>query len=211
MKIMHDIRSEYAAKPLDPENLSEKPTDQCAQWFNEIEKLNLLDSNAATLSTYDSATGRVRGRIILIKEITSDGFIFFTNYSSEKGKEIAGHSNAAITVYWPSLFRQIRCEGFITKINPDLSDKYFLSRPRESQVSAIVSKQSKVIPNRVELEKNFNTLLNESAPLKRPVDWGGYELKADYWEFWQGRNHRLHDRIRYVYKNDQWTKERLSP
>jgi pyridoxamine 5'-phosphate oxidase len=212
VKNLHDIRTEYAAKPLIPEEMCQDPVAQFTSWFEDVEKLNIQDSNAATLSTYDIHHNRVRSRIILIKEITKSGIIFFSNYESDKGKEIFSHPQVALNIYWPTLFRQVRFEGTITKTHPGISDNYFLSRPRASQVSAIISKQSSIVESRLTLEKRYQILLQDDKPLKRPEYWGGFEVTATYWEFWQGRNHRLHDRVSYTQNaHNTWEKKILEP
>lgn len=213
MKSLHDIRTEYSAKPLLPEEMAFDPLVQFNSWFEEIETYNIPDSNAATLATYDSRTNRVRSRIILIKEITKQGIIFFSNYESDKGQEISSHPQVSLTIFWSQLFRQVRCEGLVSKIAEIKSDEYFLSRPKMSQVSAIISGQSKIINSRLELEKKYNDLFEKNIKLSRPTYWGGYEIKSDYWEFWQGQKHRLHDRICYKknLKSHEWTKNILEP
>lgn len=213
MKNLHDIRTEYSAKPLIPEDMCLDPIAQFTQWFNDVEKLNLTDSNAATLATYDKESHRVRSRIVLIKEITPRGIIFFSNYESDKGNEIFSHPQVAMNIYWTSLFRQVRFEGTVSKTSAAISDAYFLSRPKASQVSAVISNQSRMVSSRKVLEDRYQQLLLETKPLERPSTWGGYELQADYWEFWQGRNHRLHDRVCYIKseKPNLWDRKILEP
>jgi len=212
MKNMHDIRTEYSSKPLIAEEMNTNPIIQFTSWLGEVELLGIQDFNAATLSTYDIHKKKVRSRIILIKEITKQGVIFFSNYDSDKGKEIWTHPQVAISIYWPTLFRQVRFEGVVTKTSEAISDTYFLSRPKESQISAIVSKQSSVVANKRILEERYQRFINDSSSISRPANWGGFELVADYWEFWQGRNHRLHDRVCYSKtENQTWTKTILEP
>lgn len=213
MKKLHDVRTEYGEKTLSVNDAHLNPANQFAVWSNEIEKLGISDFNAATLATYDAKRQRVRSRIILIKEITPEGIIFFSNYQSDKGHEIFSHPQVSVTIYWPALFRQVRLEGTVTKTSEKISEDYFMSRPRESQISAIISNQSKPVENRLELEKKYDELCASTELLVRPTYWGGLEVKADYWEFWQGRNHRLHDRICYekVMASNTWLKKILAP
>jgi pyridoxamine 5'-phosphate oxidase len=164
------------------------------------------------LSTAD-VNGNPSARIVLLKEIDDSGFVFYTNYGSRKGKDLKENPKAALTFFWDELLRQIRIEGRIEKISKETSKKYFSSRPRESQIGAWVSAQSSVIPNREILENKFDELEekfgNEEIPL--PDFWGGYRVIPNYFEFWQGRENRLHDRICYKKENDEWKIFRIAP
>jgi pyridoxamine 5'-phosphate oxidase len=164
------------------------------------------------LSTAD-VNGNPSARIVLLKEIDDSGFVFYTNYGSRKGKDLKENPKAALTFFWDELLRQIRIEGRIEKISKETSKKYFSSRPRESQIGAWVSAQSSVIPNREILENKFDELEekfgNEEIPL--PHFWGGYRVIPNYFEFWQGRENRLHDRICYKKENDEWKIFRIAP
>lgn len=199
--------------PMLLQEMASDPVVQFTSWFNDAVKLNIKDYNAVNLATYDSLQKKVRSRIVLIKEITKDGIRFFTNYDSNKSKEILNHPQVAMTIYWSEIYRQVRFEGTVTKTSRQVSDDYFFSRPRESQVSAIISNQSSTINSRKELEDKYIQLFNSEAPITRPLYWGGFELKANYWEFWQGRNHRLHDRIAYSMDPNlnSWSKKLLAP
>ena len=157
--------------------------------------------------------GNLSGRIVLLKEIDERGFVFYTNYESRKGRDLKQNPKAALTFFWDELRRQVRVEGRIEKVSRETSTKYFSSRPRESQIGAWVSEQSSVIPNRTFLETKFNGIkekfANDEIPL--PDFWGGYRVIPDYFEFWQGRENRLHDRICYKKENDEWNIFRLVP
>ena len=203
---------------LNDQNFLENPYDLFAIWFENAKESIAIDPNASILSTSD-VTGQSNSRVILIKEygIELDGFVFYTNYSSRKAKVINSNNKASLLLYWNILYKQIRIEGTIKKISNLKSDEYFKTRPRDSQISAIVSAQSSKLRNKLELEEKFQNFksLNEGKELKRPVNWGGYILKPHYFEFWQAGNNRLHDRISYSKnistKNPQWEICRLSP
>lgn len=160
-----------------------------------------------------TAGGRPDGRIVLLKDVSAQGFVFYTNYESRKGRELTDHPFATLTFFYPELERQIRIEGMVEKVSPDESDAYFASRPRGSQLGAWVSHQSAVIDSRQVLEKRQQELEAQFAdqPIPRPPYWGGYRVVPDALEFWQGRPSRLHDRIRYRKEADNWIIERLSP
>jgi len=165
-----------------------------------------------TVSTIDQE-GFIKSRIVLLKEYDNEGFVFYTNYTSEKGGSIAHHNQVGISFFWPNLERQVIVKGTISKISPERSDAYFKARPKASQLGAIVSHQSKVIKDRNVLEEKMLLLEEEykNKEVIRPEYWGGYLVSPVSIEFWQGRPNRLHDRIRYYKKNELWTKERLAP
>ena len=192
--------------------INKNPFIQFTKWYRSIVNSNLKEPTAMTLSTAD-VNGNPSARIVLLKEFDDRGFVFYTNYESRKGKDLKDNPKAALNFYWDELARQIRIEGIIEKISIEASKKYFSTRPRESRIGAWVSAQSSAIPNRIflenkfdELEKKFN---NEEIPL--PDFWGGYRLIPNYFEFWQGRENRLHDRICYKKENDEWKIFRLAP
>jgi pyridoxamine 5'-phosphate oxidase len=213
---MRDLRKEYTRGGLDETNLVDDPMVMLQRWFDQaIQSVDVdwLEPNAATLATA-SASGQVSARIVLVKGIDAQGVLFFTNYNSPKGRQLAEHPQAALVLYWPHLQRQVRIEGMVSRVSRELSCEYFHSRPRGSQISAAVSEQSSVVPNRAFLEERAAELERQLAGAEVPVpeDWGGYRLEPTEFEFWQGRENRLHDRFRYRLQADRsWHHERLAP
>ena len=197
---------------LNETSVNKNPFIQFIKWYESVLNSNLNEPTAMMLSTAD-VNGNPSARIVLLKEIDDSGFVFYTNYESRKGKDLKENPKAALTFFWDELRRQIRIEGRIEKISRETSKEYFSSRPRESQIGAWVSAQSSVIPNREMLENKYVELKekfgNEEIPL--PDFWGGYRLIPNYFEFWQGRENRLHDRICYKKENDEWKIFRLAP
>ena len=193
--------------------ISDNPIELFQKWFYEVEASDGVDEpNAMTVSTIGT-DGFPKNRVVLLKKYTHEGFIFYTNYESEKGKAIAENANVCISFFWPNLERQVIVKGKAEKIATNLSDGYFESRPDGSKLGALVSNQSSVIPSReileeklVELEKEY-----EGKEIERPDWWGGYIVKPVSIEFWQGRPNRLHDRIRYSLEDIDWKIERLAP
>ena len=207
------LRVDYKKKELDVKDVNPNPFKQFDIWMKEAIDAELPDANAMTLATADR-NGQIASRIVLLKELENELFVFYTNYESKKGKHLSENPYAAITFFWPPLERQINIRGRVTKVNEEISDKYFESRPRKSQLGAWSSKQSSIIPSRSHLVKKFAgyafKYLGKKVP--RPSFWGGYGLKPDYIEFWQGRPSRLHDRIEYERQSDDsWKISRLSP
>jgi len=197
---------------LNESSINKNPFIQFANWYKSIINSKLKEPTAMTLSTAD-VNGNPSARIVLLKEFDDRGFVFYTNYESRKGKDLKENPKAALNFFWDEPARQIRIEGKIEKVSKEASKKYFSTRPRESRIGAWVSAQSSVIPNRKflenkfdELEKKFN---DEEIPL--PEFWGGYRVIPNYFEFWQGRENRLHDRICYKKENDEWKIFRLAP
>jgi pyridoxamine 5'-phosphate oxidase len=211
-KSLHDLRREYLFAALDEQSVSADPLIQFSAWFDDAVAADIGEPNAMVLSTADSE-GHVSGRIVLLKGIEQNGFVFFTNYDSRKGIQLAGNPNAALTFPWNLMERQVRVEGRVKKIRRQESEIYFNSRPADSRISAAVSPQSCVIPDRSFLESMRDGLLLDlhGRPPECPANWGGYLLKPTLVEFWQGRAHRLHDRIRYTRAGKRWIMERLAP
>ena len=210
---IQNLRQDYSASTLSENSTKGDPIKQFEQWFNEALEAKLHEPNAMTLSTA-TVTGKPSARIVLLKGFHTGGFIFFTNYLSRKGKEIAKNPQGALTFFWGGLERQVRIEGTIEKVSKEESEKYFHSRPKGSQVGAIVSPQSQEIESRDALEQKWNALEAEYADkeVPKPSYWGGYILNPQLVEFWQGRPSRMHDRILYK-KTDKktWKKVRLAP
>ncbi len=206
------IRKDYSLKSLEINDVDDNPLTQFHKWLKEAVNAEVLEVNAMTLSTI-SAEGFPNGRIVLLKEL-DEGFVFFTNYLSEKGQELTKNPNASLTFFWPELERQVRVNGRVSKVSAEESDSYFFSRPIGSQIGAWASPQSQVIESRQILEDNIKELQNrfESEKISRPPHWGGFRLTPTQIEFWQGRPSRLHDRISYN-KNPEgaWIRERLAP
>lgn len=206
---LHHLRENYESGDLDIQNVYPSPFTQFAQWFEDAQKGNIPEPNAMVLSTV-SASGQPSSRVVLLKEFTSEGFIFFTNYSSRKGNEIEINPHVCLNFWWPALERQIRIEGMIKKISDADNDTYFYSRPIGSQAGAIASPQSKVIESREWLEQKFIEV-QLKGNIKRPEHWGGYIVVPVLIEFWQGRSNRLHDRLQYEKENGNWMIKRLAP
>ncbi len=211
MSISH-IRTEYQRHSLSEIDVDADPTKQFTKWFHEAIDAKVPEVNAMTLSTVN-AEGRPSSRIVLIKDLDQRGFTWFTHYTSRKGDELAANPHAALLFFWSELERQVRIEGSVEKISADENDAYFHSRPVASQHGALASEQSKPIANRSLLEQRVTEIATQYGDkVPRPETWGGYRLVPEYFEFWQGRPSRLHDRIVFV-KNSSgiWVKERLQP
>lgn len=209
------FRRDYTAHKLEESELPANPFSLFKKWFAEASESGITDVNAMVLST-STKNGIPSARIVLFKGFDEDenGFVFFTNYNSRKGKELSSNPNAALNFYWSSPERQINIRGKVVKVSEKISDEYFASRPRESQIGAWASEQSKKIESRKILERNaeFYRKKFEGKEIPRPAYWGGFSLKPDFIEFWQGRIGRLHDRFLYSkQKNGKWKIERLSP
>ena len=205
-------RRDFSDQPFSDEMALDNPIKQYEKWFDEALKSNILDPYAACLSTVDNL-GRPSSRILYIRDIIPNGFVFYTNYNSNKGSDLNNNKHACLNVFWAELERQIRIQGIITKLEEGISDKYFKSRPRASQIGAWASDQSQEIRDRSELESKIKYYEQqfENKNVSRPPHWGGYCLTPTLLEFWQGRSSRLHDRIVYTKDNNKWSKSRLSP
>lgn len=206
------IRKEYRQAILDESDTPNTPEPLFQEWFEAAVKADIPEPNAMVLSTADKHC-RPSSRVVLFRGSQPEGIIFFTNYLSRKGNEIDTNPFGCINFFWPGLERQIRIEGKIAMTSEKLSDLYFEQRPRGSQISAWTSPQSKRIESRMHLEEMENEMLKSfaSEPINRPKNWGGYALKPDYFEFWQGRENRLHDRICYQLNPGGWEKFRIAP
>lgn len=210
---LQNLRQDYSAASLSETTININPIKQFDTWFNEAIEAKLPEPNAMTLATA-THDGRPSARVVLLKGFDVNGFVFYTNYLSRKGKEITKNPLGAINFFWGELERQVRIEGTIEKLSKEESEKYFHSRPKLSQFGAVVSPQSQEIPNREILESKMSQLETEYADkdIPKPSFWGGYILKPRMIEFWQGRSSRLHDRILYKkIDNKNWKKVRLAP
>lgn len=211
MNLAH-LRQEYMRESLDEKDVARDPVMQFNRWFDEAVKARMPIVNAMTLATA-SAAGRPSARIVLLKGVDHAGFVFYTNYDSRKGVEIAANPQASLLFHWAELEREVRIEGRVEKVPVAESDQYFDERPLGSRHAAIASPQSAVVPSRAALEARFAEAEKHhgDSPL-RPAHWGGYRVVPDAVEFWQGRPSRLHDRILYRRQHDgSWTIARLAP
>ncbi len=210
---MTKLRREYTDAGLDERDVDANPFKQFEDWFQEAIDAKLDLPDAMTLATATRG-GMPSARIVLLRGLDERGFVFYTDYESQKGEELAENPNAALVFYWRELDRQVRITGQVSKVSRENSNNYFQTRPVDSRLAALASKQSEVIPNRAVLEKRFKQLAaqyqDEEIPL--PSDWGGYRLSPNMIEFWSGRPSRLHDRLRYTRQpDDGWRIERISP
>ncbi|MGH2552755.1 MAG: pyridoxamine 5'-phosphate oxidase [Chitinophagaceae bacterium] len=207
------IRKTYAKKRLSEKKANADPLKQFSKWWKQVIKSKMQEPNAMTLATA-SSDGMPSARIVLLKDFGEEGFTFFTNYKSYKGQQLFENPKACLVFFWKELERQVRITGLVKKINDAANDKYFYSRPPDSQLGALASPQSQVIENREWLDANFGRLKKEisESKIQRPAYWGGYIVKPVIIEFWQGRPSRLHDRLQYTLQQDGlWKIERLAP
>ena len=207
-----EIRREYLQKTLSKDDVDDNPVKQFNSWFDEAGECEVEDLTAMTLAT-SGRDGRISARTVLLKNVEEEGFTFFTNYESRKGKELEENPKAAVVFYWREMERQVRIEGKVQKTSEEESDIYFKSRPRGSKLSAAISAQSGEVPDRNFLMKLRNDLETElkGKEIPRPTNWGGYTIIPERFEFWQGRENRLHDRIEYRYEDGKWKIRRLAP
>ena len=210
-KSIADIRKDYTLKTLDEADVSANPFQQFETWWNEAISSDIDEANAMSLSTINHLN-KPTSRTVLLKGFDEEGFSFFTNYNSSKGHQIEKNTNVALCFFWKELQRQIRIEGVAKKLTDKENDDYFNSRPIGSRIGAWASPQSEVIKNRTVLEENEKKIQQEFGDnIKRPDHWGGYKVIPNYFEFWQGRASRLHDRIAFTLENNNWKIERLAP
>ncbi len=205
-----DIRKEYLKGHISVEMMPENPLDALKTWVAQAIEAEVEEPTAMSICTV-SKDNNPSSRQVLLKEIQSEGLVFYTNYSSRKGQEIENNPNVALNFFWPALERQVRVQCIASKVSAEESDTYFYSRPKTSQVGAIVSNQSSIITSDLDLEAEIERILEGSIEIKRPENWGGYILKPNYFEFWHGRASRVHDRVSYNLENGNWIKNRLSP
>jgi pyridoxamine 5'-phosphate oxidase len=213
MSSIADIRRDYQLQSLLEKDIQKNPIDQFSIWWNQAIESQIDEVNAMTLATVD-ANHKPSARIVLLKDFDANGFVFFTNYNSKKGHDMLNNKNVALVFFWKELERQVRIEGTIEKVSEVVSDAYFNSRPEMSRIGAWASPQSTVINSREILETNFQNyqIEFEKKEITRPPHWGGYNVKPELIEFWQGKSSRLHDRI--VYEKDggnEWIINRLAP
>lgn len=210
--MLRDIRTNYQKFELTEQSVNKDPIQQLKIWMNDAISDQKTDATAMILSTIDQA-GNPESRVVLLKELTQEGLIFFTNYNSKKGRQIIDNHHVSVVFFWPEMERQIRIKGKAEKISEEDSESYFKSRPMESQLGAWASPQSEVIESRQVLDDNYTYFQKylESNEIIKPPHWGGFIIRPDYFEFWQGRSNRLHDRIEFIQENQNWLIHRLAP
>ncbi|MFD2532783.1 pyridoxamine 5'-phosphate oxidase [Gracilimonas halophila] len=209
---LQKLREDYSKHSLDESDVAKDPVKQFEKWMEEAINSEVPEPNAMTLASVDHKK-KPHARVVLLKGIEDGNFIFYTNYDSAKGEELRQNPNVALCFLWLELERQVRIEGRVEKISDEESEAYFKKRPYKSQLGALASNQSAEVPNRAFLEDAFSELEQKYAEgeVPKPVNWGGYKVIPEGFEFWQGRRSRLHDRIKYVFENGNWIIKRLSP
>jgi pyridoxamine 5'-phosphate oxidase len=212
MSDISSIRKEYLSSQLDIENLNISPFNQFRFWLNDALRSQVAEPTAMTLATA-TADGKPSARMVLLKDLDDDGFTFFTNFDSRKGKQLGVNPFAALVFFWPELERQVRIEGKASKTLRRISDEYFSARPEGSRIGSWASPQSQRMPGREYIESLQQDYIKHfrQNKLERPENWGGYKLIPDLFEFWQGRENRLHDRFEYTRNGNLWEIHRLAP
>jgi len=208
-----NLRQHYGARALEEEKANKNPLKQFQLWFDEALAAEFVEPNAMNIATVNK-DGDVSSRIVLLKDFDEKGFVFFTNYNSNKARDLASANKVALNIWWDKLYRQVLINGSVEKVTREETIAYFHSRPRGSQIGAIASQQSQVIENHAVLEEEYKKLesLYENQKIPCPDHWGGYRVTPVQFEFWQGRSNRLHDRLRYVKSElGEWKIDRLSP
>ena len=207
-----NLRREYSIQTLEEEKIAAHPVEQFETWWAQALQSEIVEPNAMTLATA-SCDGMPSARIVLLKDFDKNGFVFFTNYKSYKGEQLAENPKACLVFFWKELERQVRIVGLVSKLGTAQNDEYFSLRPEGSRLGAIASPQSQVIENRKWLDERYKALVNENnTSIQRPPHWGGYLVQPVIIEFWQGRQSRLHDRIQYTLEESgNWKIERLAP
>lgn len=207
------IRRDYMLRSLSQTDMDSNPIDMFSKWFDEAVTAAIPDVNAMSLATCGN-DGQPTSRVVLLKGVENDGFVFYTNYESAKGQQMMENNRVGLCFYWTELERQVRIDGVVEKVSREASLKYFKSRPYESQVGAWASHQSEIVQSREQLEAQFKDMLQEypeTIDVPLPPFWGGYIVKPTRFEFWQGRASRLHDRFEYALNEQEWVLSRLSP
>ena len=210
---LFQVRKDFSLKTLNEDDIKESPYLMLEEWIKEAILAQSLEPTAMCLSTV-SSLGIPSSRIVLLKELKSNGLVFFTNYQSKKAQEIATNNHVSVNLCWHELERQVRVEGSVFKLDDEASDAYYNMRPEESKIGAWASPQSQIIPNREFLENLLSQYKNkfENRPIDRPKEWGGYIINPSLFEFWQGRKNRLHDRFQYtILENNTFRIDRLAP
>jgi len=210
--MLRDIRTNYQKFELTEKSVDKNPFQQLNLWLNDAVSGKTPDPTAMVLSTIDEK-GNPESRVVLLKEITPEGLIFYTNYQSKKGQQISASQHVSVVFFWADTERQVRIKGNAERISDQDSEAYFLSRPLESQLGAWASPQSRMIESRQILDENYIHYQEhfQNNPIKKPPHWGGFLIRPEYFEFWQGRSNRLHDRIEFCLENQQWLIHRLAP
>jgi pyridoxamine 5'-phosphate oxidase len=209
---LQNLRQDYRMASLSESDVAADPILQFQKWFSEAVNAKLYEPNVMTLATADS-DGKPSARIVLLKGFDEQGFVFYTNYESKKAQDLVENPQAALVFFWAELERQVRIEGIVSKVDKEISEAYFQSRPTGSQIGAIASAQSSVLTDRSILEERVAELTTqyEGKTIPKPEHWGGYLVEPKHIEFWQGRSSRLHDRITYDYTDGSWKINRLAP